>query len=143
MNLVLVDNVGIPTFVQTLSHVQHISTICPLYVLYMSLSHKRPVFVFKIPVLSSSNPVFVLVIQPLSSFCHSCWPKLTEKLADKNESSFGFHNFPICHLVSLQPDKKWTFSGLREIQSLSTNCPSTNSSEMQVYHNICGLDISW
>ena len=111
----LVDNVGIPTFVQTLSHVQHISTICPLYVLYMSLSHKRPVFVFKIPVLSSSNPVFVLVIQPLSSFCHFCWPKLTENLLDKNESNLGFHIFPISNLVTLQLGIHWTFSAPMEV----------------------------
>ena len=61
----------------------------------MSLSYVWLVFVFKIQVLSSSNPVCVLLIQFLSSFRHFSLSKLTEESGDKNESKFGFH---VCHL---------------------------------------------
>ena len=59
---VLVDNVGIPTFVQPLSYIKSLSNIYPAYIQNMSLSCFCPVFDLKIQFLSSANPVFVFLV---------------------------------------------------------------------------------
>ena len=77
----------------------------------MSLSYLWPAFAFKIKPLTSSNPVSVLLVQLLSSFCH-----LTEQIGrknggqnlDKNRTSSFFH-LPSSHPSPGQKlDNLWT-----------------------------------
>ena len=92
----------------------------------MSLSYLWPAFVFKIKPLTSSNPVSVLLVQLLSSFCQLTLNKSADKIEDKTWTKIGLHHFSICHLVTLHLDKSWTISGLLQGQSLSTFCPKTS-----------------
>ena len=61
--------------------------------------------------------------QLLSFLCHLIWLKLTKKLKDKIWSKFWFDNFPVCHLVTLLVDKRWTILILVAIHSSTTFCP--------------------
>ena len=79
---VLVTDVGHQEFDQTLSYIKTWTYICPAYVLNMSLSNLRLPFGLEIKVLSSSGQDFVLLVQPMSSFCPLNRLKFTEKLQD-------------------------------------------------------------
>ena len=61
--------------------------------------------------------------QLLSFLCHLIWLKLTKKLKDKIWSKLWFDNFPVCHLVTLLVDKRWTILILVAIHSSTTFCP--------------------
>ena len=124
-----------PDFVLCLEFVHYVSSLCPIYVHVLNMTSiclQNPSFVLIKSCFCPRDPIFVLFLSFL----------LAQIDLDKNQSKFGFHYFPICHLVTLQLDKYWTFSRLREVPSLSTNCP-INSPEIQVYQSIRGLDISW
>ena len=80
---VLVANVGPQEFVQTLSYIKTLTYLCLDYDQNMSLSNLCLVFALKIQSLSSPSQDFVLIFQPMSSFCPLIRPKLIEKLQDK------------------------------------------------------------
>ena len=118
-----------PDFVLCLEYGQYMSIICPKYVFvpYMTnMCLQNPNFVPVKSIFCPLEPTFVL----FSSFLLA---KVDWKLVDKNESKYGFHSFPICHLVTLQLDKHWPFSGHTEISSLSTKCPGTTTLQKCMY----------
>ena len=77
---VLLTNVGPQEFVQTLSYIKTLTKIRPVHGLNMSLSNLCLVFAHQIKHLSSSSQDFVLIVQPLSSFCPLIRLYLTENL---------------------------------------------------------------
>ena len=79
----LVANVGPQEFVQTLSYIKTLTYLCLDYDQNMSLSNLCLVFALKIQSLSSPSQDFVLIVQPMPSFCPLIRPELIEKLQDK------------------------------------------------------------
>ena len=63
-----------PPFVPCPELVLPVSNDCPLPDYFLSLSCSWLLFVSKFQVLSSQNPVFVLIFLILSSFCPHLWP---------------------------------------------------------------------
>ena len=91
----------------------------------MSLSTECLVYVFKIKLLSSPNPCFVLHVQHMPSIWFLTLTKLAKKWRTKLGQMLDLTNLPIYNLVTLQLDKIWTNSGPLEIHSLTTFCPTT------------------
>ena len=79
---VLVSNVGIPTFVQTLSYVQHLSNMRLAFVFTLSLSSICPIYVLKIQPLYPAYPTCVLAVKLFSSICPLTWSKFTKNWKD-------------------------------------------------------------